>query len=611
METIKREMTNAAKFFLGLSLLSVLIDMFSIGTQISIAPSANASSTSLYLYIRFLIDFLLLITGISVFMMKKAGLIAFICLFVIRLFIFPFGTDVSTAYYIGSNFPKFVVDFAPFAIALCFKKNGISGWRAFLASDKLISNTINDNLTLEPAIHLDSTPTEKDNEEEDSSTYSQSLDNPIDEKSESININKSDSFRLPGKKAKSKKGLSVPSFFEKLRIRKSLKWKWIVPCSIIAVLGGLFLVINFKSYPEHINGFKNKLLFYFDLPNNNLAQELFNSYNKTKEAGFEDRSLVYLNSASLVKPTDATIIDSLLTSLYLVGANNKDLRKEYFDKTITLARRGIEKNPEDLIARRILIAALDNLNQDELAYKEAEDLLMQDSTDPLGIYYMCRRYLSSNNWTNLEKWGEKGYETVSDSSYWKPTIMYYYAKGLYENRKTKKAREVFFEASRENYDKDLSQKFAKVGGTPCKVLSLGVKNTKYDGTVITESGKTLYSQDTYYLSPVFKSIDYRWENFQFGVKIYRNGELIKCQEEAYSQGFSLVDDTAIFGKFDGNYYYDRDLDEAPTNEHELSGWGSDSSGWWKSGDYRIELWWEGEKLATSLFTIKDRQSYYW
>ena len=224
---------------------------------------------------------------------------------------------------------------------------------------------------------------------------------------------------------------------------------------------------------------------------------------------------------------------------------------------------------------------------------------------------MCQRYLEAKNWENLEKWGEKAYEKMPEDTYYRGTAMYYYAKGLYERGNTKRAREVFFEANKNHYDKNLSVRYAIIGGVPGKILSLGIKNAKYDGTVVTKPGNKIYSQDTYYLCPVFKSIDYRFENFELGVKIFKNSELVKCDEKVYDEGFSYIAREVFWGKHDGNYLYDGDLNEATTHEHELSGWGSDSAGWWTYGDYRLEIWWQGEKLASTLFTIDSRRTSYW
>lgn len=599
----KRDFNLAAKIILGLSMLALAIGFVTSLINFTTYSKLGIGANPNHFLIEAIMDVLLIVAALLIFNKNKYGLIAFIVLGIVRMFVtIPSGTDISYAYYLGGKTTYFIRDIGVFCIAMCFRKNGISGWRAFFASDDYIANHY---------LEKDASKQEILNDDSISTPEAVILESHTNKASVSTKKEAIKSADVEATTADSQTNEAEQANSTKVPIKKSGKIGLIASYSLLGVIAILLLFIVFKPYPENISGFSHKFKKFFGLPDNKLAYEMFDKYKAAKEAGFEETSLGYLNTAYDAKPSELSIIDSVAVHLAINGLDKKDIREDYLNKSLKLAQKGVISAPDSSHIRRVLILDLCNLGRMEEAYTQTESLLMFDPYSPLGIYLMCLKNLDAKNWEYLEKWGEKAYDKIAEDNSYKGTCLYYYAKALYERGKTVEARKVFFEANKNHYDKELSVRYAKIGGAPGNILSLGVRNTKYDDTIVTKEGNKLYEQDTYYLCPVFKSTDYRFENFELEIKIYRNGELVKCDEKLYDKGISYVVHEAFWGKFNGNYLCDDELEKATTHEHVLSGWGSDSSGWWKQGDYRLEIWWQGEKLASKLFTIDYKKSSYW
>lgn len=138
MEKTKRDFNGVAKFLLGLSMFATTMTIINSFLQISNMKMFGyvASDT---LAIEIVLDFLILGAAVLTFLKKPAGLIALTALFIIRMFAtIPWDGDTSAAYMLGGKMVYFIRDFGLFAIAMCFKKNGISGWRSMLASEEYV-----------------------------------------------------------------------------------------------------------------------------------------------------------------------------------------------------------------------------------------------------------------------------------------------------------------------------------------------------------------------------------------------------------------------------------------------------------------------------------------
>lgn len=104
---------------------------------------ANNVST---LIITIIFNILILIAATLTLKKKRNGLIFLIALFVLRMFVtIPWGGQISISYSLGSNFADLIIDFGLFAILMCFRKNGISGWVSMLASEDYLSKRTRKN----------------------------------------------------------------------------------------------------------------------------------------------------------------------------------------------------------------------------------------------------------------------------------------------------------------------------------------------------------------------------------------------------------------------------------------------------------------------------------
>jgi hypothetical protein len=83
---------------------------------------------------------LLSIVSIVFTMMRKRwGLIALLVIALIEIFgTIPAGS-LSYSYLLGQNVAEFVFNYGLFLIAMCFKKDGLSGWASMLASKEYVS----------------------------------------------------------------------------------------------------------------------------------------------------------------------------------------------------------------------------------------------------------------------------------------------------------------------------------------------------------------------------------------------------------------------------------------------------------------------------------------
>lgn len=137
---MKRDFNLAAKILLGYSMLAMTANVFTNFINMSI--EANSAMN----IVEIVFSILIIIAGICTFMKLRFGIIALTILFLARFVITISLNEVyDMAYYIGMKLPYFIRDFGLFAIAMCFKKNGISGWKSMLASKGYLQS--NTNLT--------------------------------------------------------------------------------------------------------------------------------------------------------------------------------------------------------------------------------------------------------------------------------------------------------------------------------------------------------------------------------------------------------------------------------------------------------------------------------
>lgn len=134
----------------------------------------------------------------------------------------------------------------------------------------------------------------------------------------------------------------------------------------------------------------------------------------------------------------------------------------------------------------------------------------------------------------------------------------------------------------------LEDKIESIGNHyPMVINKIEMGNSYSDGTMETSYGSTIYSSYTMYLKPKIYYTGISTGSHTLKVKLFTPDGSISKGDSSPS-GFS----------YSGSYYvYSGD------DTMELSGWGSSTKGHWKSGSYRIEIWYENVCLETKTFTI--------
>jgi hypothetical protein len=120
-----------------------------------------------------------------------------------------------------------------------------------------------------------------------------------------------------------------------------------------------------------------------------------------------------------------------------------------------------------------------------------------------------------------------------------------------------------------------------------KIYSIEIKNESYAGELITGYGEKIYSTKTMILKPKISYKSYANRDYKFYIKWIKPDGTIRrtnFSPAGYSQSKSCK---LSYGE--GTY--------------ELAGWGSKTKGYWKEGNYAIEIWCEGTLLKRKEFTI--------
>lgn len=129
----------------------------------------------------------------------------------------------------------------------------------------------------------------------------------------------------------------------------------------------------------------------------------------------------------------------------------------------------------------------------------------------------------------------------------------------------------------------------KVSNTyPLIITDIEIANVTYDGDIITNYGNSIYESTTMYLQPRIKYTGLCSGTKTIKVKWYNPDGTIHrgtSSPPGFSQSQSM-------------YVYSGD-----NNTYTLSGWGNSSKGHWRSGTYRIEIWYENTCLKSKTFTI--------
>lgn len=122
---------------------------------------------------------------------------------------------------------------------------------------------------------------------------------------------------------------------------------------------------------------------------------------------------------------------------------------------------------------------------------------------------------------------------------------------------------------------------------PFVINSIEIGNTDNNGNIINNYGTTIYSSQTRYLTPKLYLTVNTPGTYTIYAKMFDPNGKLRSKANPPS-GYSWSDDITI-------YSY--------TTSKELSGWGSNTAGYWQAGQYKWEFYYNSEKIAEKKFNI--------
>lgn len=659
MNKYKRDFNIAAKILLGLSMFAVGMTIVNSILIIKTNSYLGVSNSILVAEISF--DVFILAASVLTFMKKKFGLIALIILFVARMFAtIPTGGDIAYSYLLGGKMALFFRDFGLFAIAMCFKKNGVSGWKSFFSSPEIAS--AQESISSEDASR---------------STYDEeNLNDEMNNASVSIaNTEQNESDDFVGEKVDQSKrdslGLGHKEQSSKLRVNKIV----IVSAIVVAVI----LIVSFvtigalKSYPKYIKSFGDKFKYSMNLTNDSLANKLYYEAMSTRKYGFfamkkdgkwqmvsdwyiypihediidnyditevyyltdtlksvEDivenaiyvvcdnryrTNNIYVWDSGRVKRNYATILEEvtpaplfMLATPYDINGQQKqekelmdyaasvpvkdawlaeNLARYYliqsnYNRAIDILSTAAKKSGGDpKILSLLSVACYDN-EDFEQAREYAQKAVKKNPKEYEALSVLYEISIDNGEWESVKKEAKKAIDYGAED----PDIYYCYAEALYKLDERKEARSAYNKGNDLGFGR-LHKKYAEAGGSPYDFLSFEFSFKDYDGKIVTDYGKKLYSNKSKYICPRAKVKVVRGGEAVYQCKLYYNGELQTSIEHS-------------------TYTYDKTIyiiGKKSVHNVELGGWGSNYAGTWESGNYRFEVWFDGEKVGCDEFHI--------
>ena len=123
---------------------------------------------------------------------------------------------------------------------------------------------------------------------------------------------------------------------------------------------------------------------------------------------------------------------------------------------------------------------------------------------------------------------------------------------------------------------------------PLRITDVKIGITDKDGNIVVEHGKTIYSYETMYISPLAYYTCVRSESVELKLKLFSPDGKMRYNSEISPSGFT---NKTTFETIKGDHTI------------QLTGWGSANRGHWDSGEYRIEIWYKSMCLYSRTFRI--------
>lgn len=135
----------------------------------------------------------------------------------------------------------------------------------------------------------------------------------------------------------------------------------------------------------------------------------------------------------------------------------------------------------------------------------------------------------------------------------------------------------------------LKSRIQRIGNkVPFIVTDIKMANTYKDGSVYTDYGNSIYSSSSMYLTPKIFYDGVKSGSYSIYWKIFNPDGTLSTGTSSPS-GYSTK----------GTIY----INEGEGNSYSMHGWGNENKGHWRSGTYRIEIWYNHSCLKSKNFTI--------
>lgn len=595
MEDVKvqeRDFNLVAKILLGTSMITTGMGIFNCLLKFGYAEYITINTTSLIIEI--VLDILIIIAGFATFFKNKWGLIALSSLFVIRMFAtIPLDSNMYS-YQLGGNMVHLFRDFGLFAIAMCFKKNGISGWKSIFASDEYLEAIIEESHEDSEFLLVNEDKQGVVEEDENPIVEANSEDCIIEEDPQ---IEKERIQECPSNEETSSTCIHSPKTIVKNRKPTKL-WLWgTIVIALLVGIASLYLYVNSQEYPKYITRFGDKFKYCLSIPNNKLAKECVENSRKALDEEFIELCKEYIATANEVNSNKSTIMLDIAEIYFSLAKKSSD--KSYYEESKRIINEVLKESPQDIKALEALAIIYHNLGDMERNHKIIEQILFNNPNNEVGLFFMCTKYYNKEDWNSLMKWSKRGYELKDKKGYYPIGCIYYYAKALYETGDKFEAMRIYAEAENKDSFHQLHAMFQEIGGIPCTFISAKIQNKRNNGEVINNAGESIKATNACYLSPVLNIKTNRNGTFGFSVRLLKS-------KKVYADSYDRMWD--IFELKWDNIYEQYNTVELHGEEKSLitlgeRSFGNDMPGFFEKGTYRFEIYWESEMLYTKDFNV--------
>ena len=665
--TINRDFNIAAKIILGLSMYMIfreIISCFSAVTTYKLLGVDNYESVIILI----IINILILIAGGLTFMKKKYGLIALTILFLVRIFNFNWSSEISIWNQFAGTLAHFTRDFGIFAIAMCFCKNGVSGWRSMLSTKGSIieqdTPKETDNAKLHEQEVKDSTIIE---EETINNTIKEDEDIFINSQEEQINSEKRPIYdHVLEDETKHNKDLSSV-FIRLTQLSNGLKGGIYCIIGIIAILIMIAVFLNFKSYPNYISSFGDKVRFSFNLSNNQLGKTLFDRVSSSRSKSLHlivtpgyanevfdskefynvrvDEYREYPSSSFYVATTPINSFEDIISNQYYII--KPETGEPYACKGSELSLDG-DNTRSRIIYKTVRYDYKNNLDKEMSLVDEAAQIPVSDIDiiREIGGYYEHEGILSKaadyyrlaleHNGNNSQIRGMLAYVLALNGE--SEVAREEAVKTIEKDPKEQRALSALALLEADEYNWKEAKTYAK------KAIDYGAE----DSNVYLVYCEALYKQGEIKAAQNYYNKAY--ESYRYNPRLERYKEYAGCpfevlafhycsermdgknvipydeklvrskcfyigfkidvnilRSERAKIGVKLLTNGRLItgqGSKDGYTYFENvSGKDLGKNFYHISGWGNESGGFWSVGSHEIEIWYEGNKIAESSFYV--------